>query len=71
MQNLKEYTRLYPHQTGKIAKESQRLKHIIDDLSSQGSLEAESQQVYDEFMSRIKQLNELSKKVKIGKLREW
>lgn len=67
MESLKEYLRLYPAETGKISKESKRIQHIVDDLKSYSNLEVESKEVYDDFMNNLKQLNLLSKKIKIGK----
>lgn len=67
MESLIEYIRLYPAETGKIAKESKRIKHIIDDLKKYSNLDVESKEVYDEFMGNLKMLNDLSKKIKIGK----
>jgi len=67
METLKEYLKLYPAETGKLSKESKRLKHIVDDLKNYPSLEVESKEVYNEFMSNLKMLNEFSKRIKIGK----
>ena len=68
METLKEYTRLYPAETGKVSKESKRIRHIVDDLKQYSNLEVASKEVYDEFMGNLKMLNELSKKIKIGKI---
>jgi hypothetical protein len=67
MESLKEYLKLYPADTGKISKQSKRLEHIIKELTQYNSLEVESQEVFDEFMGHIKQLNDLSKRVHVGK----
>jgi len=67
MQSLKEYFKLYPADTGVLSKQSKRLEHIIDELKQHSSLNIESKEVYDEFMSNVKHLNELSKKIQVGK----
>lgn len=62
MKKLMEYKKFYPANDGIVAKQTQRMKHIIDEFNSK-TIDNISPDIHDEFHVHLQKLNELSKKI--------